>query len=41
VLGSPGKVVRQLTDEQALILEASAAHYVQNAQRFKRDLRRL
>lgn len=41
VLGSPGKVVRQLTDEQALVLEASAAHYVDNAKRFRRDLRRI
>lgn len=41
VLGSPGKVVRQIGDEQALILEASAAHYVENAKRFRRELRRL
>ena len=41
VLGSPGKVVRQISDEQALILEASAAHYVENARRFKRELRRV
>jgi len=39
VMGSPGKVVRTITDEQALVLEASAAHYVENAQRFRRDLR--
>ncbi|MBZ5757750.1 gamma carbonic anhydrase family protein [Pseudomonas sp. S5(2021)] len=38
VIGSPGKVVRALTDEQKKMLEASAAHYVQNAQRYACDL---
>ena len=38
VMGSPGKVVRDLTDEQKKLLEASAAHYVQNGQRYARDL---
>nr|WP_269151294.1 gamma carbonic anhydrase family protein [Stutzerimonas balearica] len=38
VIGSPGKVVRALTDEQKKMLEASAAHYVQNAQRYAREL---
>ncbi len=41
VLGSPGRIIRTLTDEQALILEASAAHYVQNAKRYRSDLRKL
>jgi carbonic anhydrase/acetyltransferase-like protein (isoleucine patch superfamily) len=41
VMGSPGKVVRLLTDQQVLVLEASAAHYVENAKRFRRDLRRI
>lgn len=41
VLGSPGRIIRTLTDEQALILEASAAHYVQNAKRYRTDLRKL
>ena len=39
VMGSPGKVVRDLTDEQKKLLEASAAHYVQNGQRYARDLK--
>ena len=39
VVGSPGKVVRDLTDEQKKLLEASAAHYVQNAKRYARDLK--
>jgi carbonic anhydrase/acetyltransferase-like protein (isoleucine patch superfamily) len=38
VVGSPGKVVRELTEEQKKMLEASAAHYVHNAQRYARDL---
>ncbi|MFJ4141539.1 gamma carbonic anhydrase family protein [Pseudomonas sp. NPDC089734] len=38
VMGSPGKVVRELTDVQKKMLEASAAHYVHNARRYARDL---
>jgi len=38
VMGSPGKVVRELSDAQKKMLEASAAHYVHNAQRYARDL---
>ncbi|MGE8362583.1 gamma carbonic anhydrase family protein [Pseudomonas sp.] len=38
VVGSPGKVVRELTEPQKKMLEASAAHYVHNAQRYARDL---
>lgn len=38
VMGSPGKVVRELTEPQIKMLEASAAHYVHNAQRYARDL---
>ena len=38
VMGSPGKVVRELTEQQKKMLEASAAHYVHNSQRYARDL---
>lgn len=38
VMGSPGKVVRELTEQQQKMLEASAAHYVRNAERYARDL---
>lgn len=38
VMGSPGKVVRELSEAQKKMLEASAAHYVHNAQRYARDL---
>jgi carbonic anhydrase/acetyltransferase-like protein (isoleucine patch superfamily) len=40
VLGSPGKVVRQLTDREVAMLEGSAAHYVQNGRRYKSELQR-
>jgi carbonic anhydrase/acetyltransferase-like protein (isoleucine patch superfamily) len=39
VLGSPGRVMRQVRDDELAMLEASAAHYVQNARRYARDLR--
>jgi carbonic anhydrase/acetyltransferase-like protein (isoleucine patch superfamily) len=39
VMGSPGKIVKQLTPEQSSKLEESAAYYQKNAQRFIKDLR--
>ncbi|MEH6387000.1 MULTISPECIES: gamma carbonic anhydrase family protein [Pseudomonas] len=39
VMGSPGKVVRQLSEDQKRAIEAGAAHYVHNAQRYRRDLK--
>ena len=41
VLGSPGKVARELDATSAAMLRLSAAHYVENARRFARDLKRL
>jgi carbonic anhydrase/acetyltransferase-like protein (isoleucine patch superfamily) len=38
VLGSPGKVVRTLTDEEVAGLRAIAAHYVENARRYLEEL---
>ncbi|MFV0370227.1 MAG: gamma carbonic anhydrase family protein [Azonexus sp.] len=38
ILGSPAKVVRQLTDEEVARLRHSAAHYVENARRYAGDL---
>lgn len=38
VVGSPGKVVRELNEQQMKMLEAGAAHYVHNAQRYAREL---
>lgn len=39
VVGSPGKVVRQLTEEQVQALKGSADHYVKNADWFKEALK--
>ncbi|MDF1486513.1 gamma carbonic anhydrase family protein [Ramlibacter sp. H39-3-26] len=41
ILGSPAKVVRQLTPEQIEGLRQSARHYVENARRFKAGLHRV
>ena len=38
VMGTPGKVVRQLTNEERVRLKASALHYVHNAQRYLSEL---
>lgn len=40
VMGSPGRVVRQLSEEQIAGLEKSAAGYVANGRRFREGLRR-
>ena len=39
VMGSPGKVVKTLSEQQKKMLELSAAHYVQNAKRFREQLK--
>lgn len=39
VMGSPGKVVRQLSPGQASGLELSALHYVENFKRYKASLK--
>ncbi len=41
VMGSPGKVVRELNDQEVAMLLMSAAHYVDNAERFRTQLRPL
>jgi len=41
IIGRPARVLRQLTPEQIVGLQASAAHYVENARRFKAGLRKL
>lgn len=38
VIGSPGKIKRELNDNQKQMLELSAAHYVQNAERYLNEL---
>ena len=41
IVGSPGKVVRQLTPEQIEGLRQSARNYIQNARRFKAGLKKI
>jgi len=37
VMGSPGKVVKELSEQQVAMLQMSALHYVENFKRYKRD----
>ena len=39
VIGSPGKIVRQITPDEIAWMKSSAEHYVQNARRYARELR--
>src|SRR5690606_78733 len=41
ILGSPARVVRELTPEQIEGLRQSAQHYIENARRFRSTLRRI
>ena len=41
VLGMPGKVVRELDEDNEKMMIVSAAHYVENWQRYKRDLKKI
>lgn len=41
IVGSPGKVVRELSDEEVARLQHSADHYVENARRYRDQLRTL
>jgi len=41
IIGSPAKVVRQLTPEQIDGLQRSAQHYVENAARFRAGLKKI
>eukprot|EP01059_Diplonema_ambulator_P026779 TRINITY_DN44211_c0_g1_i1.p1 TRINITY_DN44211_c0_g1~~TRINITY_DN44211_c0_g1_i1.p1 ORF type:complete len:210 (+),score=34.00 TRINITY_DN44211_c0_g1_i1:43-630(+) len=41
ILGSPAKVVKEITPQQAAVLKFSAPHYVQNAKRFATELREI
>lgn len=38
VMGSPGRVVKELTEEQVAMLAHGAEHYVQNARRYREQL---
>ena len=41
IVGSPARAVRQLSDEQIANVQHAAAHYVENARRYRAGLRRL
>lgn len=41
VMGAPGKVVKEISDEQIKVLELSAAGYVANWKRFKAGLKEI
>ena len=41
IMGSPGKVVRELTDEEVARLPGSSVRYVANWQRYQKDLKAL
>lgn len=41
IVGSPGKIIRDLTDEEMLKLRRSAEHYVEKGRRFQTGLRLL
>jgi carbonic anhydrase/acetyltransferase-like protein (isoleucine patch superfamily) len=38
IVGAPGRVVRQLTDEEREMLRASAAHYAEKAAHYAVEL---
>ncbi len=39
VTGAPARAIRTLDEQQRQVIQASAAHYVENWKRYKRDLR--
>ncbi len=41
VIGSPGKIRRELSESQKKMLEFSAAHYVKNAERYLAQLKKV
>ena len=41
IIGSPAKAVRELSDTQRDALKMSAIHYIENAKRFKRGLKKI
>ena len=41
VMGAPGKVVREIGEQHAIVLQASALHYVENWKRYSVELARV
>ena len=38
VMGAPGKVVREVSEQQAMVIRGGSAHYVDNWKRYRREL---
>jgi carbonic anhydrase/acetyltransferase-like protein (isoleucine patch superfamily) len=38
VMGAPGKVIREVSAEQAMVIRGGAHHYVENWKRYRREL---
>ncbi|MFN4178435.1 gamma carbonic anhydrase family protein [Phenylobacterium sp.] len=38
VMGAPGKVIREISDQQAAVMAAGSRHYVENWKRYQREL---
>jgi carbonic anhydrase/acetyltransferase-like protein (isoleucine patch superfamily) len=41
VMGSPGKVVRQLSDQEAAMIRLGCVQYTERARRYKQELRQI
>ena len=41
IIGAPARVVRELDPEQITMMQHGAPHYVNNAQRFRKELKRI
>lgn len=41
VVGSPGRIIREISDGEVVSLRANAAHYVENARLYAKSVRRL
>ncbi len=41
VVGTPGRIIRELSDEEVERLKAGGAHYVENAERFRTGLKKV
>jgi carbonic anhydrase/acetyltransferase-like protein (isoleucine patch superfamily) len=41
VMGAPGKVVREVSEQQAMVMAAGAQHYVENWKRYRRELKEI
>jgi carbonic anhydrase/acetyltransferase-like protein (isoleucine patch superfamily) len=39
VMGAPGKVVREVSEQQAMVIRGGSAHYVENWKRYRRELK--